>query len=189
MLEEKLLPALVSLCGYFLHVSVHLSMFVDWCVPVSACVCVLVCVCVYVFACMCACVYVCVHIPVHLHTLHVMLTYQHTCPHLWSVTHWHAFTAADEHLLPQLHLWWIDGKTYVDFTRPWYAKIMPFPLNFFLPSRKQKAASLLVFLTKGGENINDSDVEIKVGACRHRLCIKWPKFPQCKRSLLSMFTK
>ena len=66
----------------------------------------------------------------------------------------------------QLHLWWIDGKTYVDFTRPWYAKIMPFPLNFFLPGRKQKAASLRVFLTKGGENINDSDVEAKVRACR-----------------------
>ena len=50
----------------------------------------------------------------------------------------------------------------MDFTRPWYTKIIPFPLNFFLPGRKQKAASLRVFLTKGGENISDSDVEAKV---------------------------
>ncbi|KAL8581111.1 hypothetical protein ACOMHN_033559 [Nucella lapillus] len=75
-----------------------------------------------------------------------------------------AFSAMlEEKLLPALlHLWWIDGKTYVDFTRPWYTKIIPFPLNFFLPGRKQKAASLRVFLTKGGENINDSDVEAKI---------------------------
>ncbi|KAK7116407.1 metaxin-1-like [Littorina saxatilis] len=75
-----------------------------------------------------------------------------------------AFSAMlEEKLLPALlHLWWIDGKTYVDFTRPWYNKIMPFPLNFFLPGRKQKAASLRVFLTKGGENINNSDVEAKI---------------------------
>ena len=135
--------------------------------------CLCVCVCVYVCACMFACVYVCVHIPVHLHTLHVMLTYQHTPVHTYCQLHTDMRSQQLMNtFLPQLHLWWIDGKTYVDFTRPWYAKIMPFPLNFFLPSRKQKAASLLVFLTKGGENINDSDVEIKVGACRHRLCIK-----------------
>ncbi|XP_025076711.1 metaxin-1-like [Pomacea canaliculata] len=69
----------------------------------------------------------------------------------------------EEKLLPAiLHLWWVDGKTFVDFTRPWYAKVVPFPLNFFLPSQKQKAASLRVFLTKGGENISDSDVEVKI---------------------------
>ncbi|XP_076443339.1 metaxin-1-like [Babylonia areolata] len=69
----------------------------------------------------------------------------------------------EEKLLPALlHLWWIDSKTYVDFTRPWYTKIIPFPLNFFLPGRRQKAASMRVFLTKGGENINDSDVEAKI---------------------------
>ncbi|KAK7480011.1 hypothetical protein BaRGS_00028744 [Batillaria attramentaria] len=69
----------------------------------------------------------------------------------------------EEKLLPALlHLWWIDGRTYVDFTRPWYTRMIPFPLNFFVPGRKQKAASLRVFLTKGGENITDSDVETKI---------------------------
>jgi metaxin len=67
----------------------------------------------------------------------------------------------------QLHLWWIDGKTYCDFTRPWYAKIMPFPFNFFMPGRQQKEANLRVFLTKGGDNINDSDVETKVALFIH----------------------
>ncbi|XP_046357275.1 metaxin-1-like isoform X1 [Haliotis cracherodii] len=69
----------------------------------------------------------------------------------------------EEKLLPAvLHLWWIDGKTFTDFTRPWYARIIPFPLNFYVPGRKQKDANLRVFLSKGGENVTDSEVEGKI---------------------------
>ncbi|KAK6179201.1 hypothetical protein SNE40_011616 [Patella caerulea] len=69
----------------------------------------------------------------------------------------------EEKLLPAiLHLWWIDGKTFVDFTRPWYTKVLPFPLNFFIPGQKQKQASLRVSLTKGGTNVSDTELEAKI---------------------------
>uniref|UniRef100_A0A670YN12 Metaxin n=1 Tax=Pseudonaja textilis TaxID=8673 RepID=A0A670YN12_PSETE len=42
-------------------------------------------------------------------------------------------------LLPMLiHTFWVDAKNYVEHTRKWYAEAIPFPLNFFLPSRMQK---------------------------------------------------
>ncbi|ESO88232.1 hypothetical protein LOTGIDRAFT_234567 [Lottia gigantea] len=69
----------------------------------------------------------------------------------------------EEKLLPAiLHLWWVDNKTYSDFTRPWYAKVLPFPLNFFIPDQIQKKASMRVTLTKGGSNVTDSELEAKI---------------------------
>ncbi|KAL8184502.1 UNVERIFIED_CONTAM: metaxin 1 [Gekko kuhli] len=42
-------------------------------------------------------------------------------------------------LLPVLiHTFWVDAKNYVEHTRKWYAKAIPFPLNFFLPVRMHK---------------------------------------------------
>uniref|UniRef100_A0A8D0HFT9 Metaxin-1 n=1 Tax=Sphenodon punctatus TaxID=8508 RepID=A0A8D0HFT9_SPHPU len=42
-------------------------------------------------------------------------------------------------LLPVLiHTFWVDAKNYVEHTRKWYAEAIPFPLNFFLPSRMHK---------------------------------------------------
>ncbi|KAI8793120.1 metaxin-1 [Biomphalaria glabrata] len=75
-----------------------------------------------------------------------------------------AFSAMlEEKLLPALlHLWWIDDKTYVDITRPWYAKAVPFPLSLFIPHQKQKRAELRVLLTKGGDHITDAETESKV---------------------------
>ncbi|KAL5004858.1 hypothetical protein ScPMuIL_018314 [Solemya velum] len=70
----------------------------------------------------------------------------------------------EEKLLPALlHSWWIDGKTYVDVTRPWYAKAAPFPLNFFLPGQKQRQASDRVYTSKGiGENVLDTEIDAKI---------------------------
>ncbi|XP_041362963.1 metaxin-1-like [Gigantopelta aegis] len=69
----------------------------------------------------------------------------------------------EEKLLPAiLHLWWIDSKTFVDVTRPWYAKIVPFPLNFYVPGRMQKEAWMRVFLPNNGANITTSEVEAKI---------------------------
>lgn len=39
-----------------------------------------------------------------------------------------------------LFLWWVDGKNYTELTRPWYAKALAFPLNYFLPGQMQRAA-------------------------------------------------
>ncbi|XP_005088908.1 metaxin-1 [Aplysia californica] len=75
-----------------------------------------------------------------------------------------AFSAMlEEKLLPALlHLWWMDDKTFVDVTRPWYSRVIPFPLNFFLPRRTQKKAEMRVTLTKGNEFITDVETEAKV---------------------------
>ncbi|GFN75389.1 metaxin-1 [Plakobranchus ocellatus] len=75
-----------------------------------------------------------------------------------------AFSALlEEKLLPALlHLWWMDDKTFIDVTRPWYSRAIPFPLSLFLPGRTQKKAELRVNLTKGGENISEMETETKV---------------------------
>ncbi|XP_069040932.1 metaxin-1a isoform X2 [Lepisosteus oculatus] len=42
----------------------------------------------------------------------------------------------EQKLLPALiYAQWVDSKNYVDVTRRWYAENIPFPLNFYLPSR------------------------------------------------------
>ncbi|BFZ01007.1 hypothetical protein BsWGS_04046 [Bradybaena similaris] len=75
-----------------------------------------------------------------------------------------AFSAMlEERLLPALlHLWWMDDKTFIDVTRPWYASAIPFPFSLFHPRRKQKKAELRVLLTKGGDYITDAETEAKV---------------------------
>ncbi|RUS72771.1 hypothetical protein EGW08_019471 [Elysia chlorotica] len=75
-----------------------------------------------------------------------------------------AFSALlEEKLLPALlHLWWMDDKTFIDVTRPWYSRAIPFPLSLFLPGRTQKKAELRVNLTKGGEYISEMETEAKV---------------------------
>ncbi|CAG5121333.1 unnamed protein product [Candidula unifasciata] len=75
-----------------------------------------------------------------------------------------AFSALlEEKLLPALlQLWWVDDKTFVDVTRPWYASAVPFPLSLFHPRSKQKKAELRVLLTKGGDHISELEKEAKV---------------------------
>ncbi|XP_064608299.1 metaxin-1-like [Liolophura sinensis] len=69
----------------------------------------------------------------------------------------------EEKLLPAvLHSWWMDGKNYVDLTRPWYAKAAPFPLNFYIPGKLQRRAESRIFLAKRTDNLNDADIEGKI---------------------------
>lgn len=50
-----------------------------------------------------------------------------------------------EKLVPALQfVWWIDAKNFVEFTRPVYAKLLPFPLNFYYPGQYEKAAKQLI---------------------------------------------
>ncbi|KAJ8304791.1 hypothetical protein KUTeg_018374, partial [Tegillarca granosa] len=44
-----------------------------------------------------------------------------------------------------LHTWWVDDTTYRDVTRPWFAKAIPFPYNFFIPWKTQRSASFYVY--------------------------------------------
>ncbi|KAI9555759.1 Metaxin-1 [Daphnia sinensis] len=49
-----------------------------------------------------------------------------------------------EKLVPALQfVWWIDSKNFVEFTRPLYAKLLPFPLNFYYPGQYEKHAKQL----------------------------------------------
>lgn len=50
-----------------------------------------------------------------------------------------------EKLVPAMQfIWWIDGKNFVEFSRPLYAKLLPFPLNFYYPGQYEKHAKQLV---------------------------------------------
>lgn len=50
-----------------------------------------------------------------------------------------------EKLVPALQfVWWIDAKNFVEFTRPVYAKLLPFPLNFYYPGQYEKGAKQLI---------------------------------------------
>ncbi|XKL63990.1 hypothetical protein PGB90_006354 [Kerria lacca] len=31
------------------------------------------------------------------------------------------------------YIWWIDKKNYIEMTRPWYSKVIPFPFNYYYP--------------------------------------------------------
>lgn len=49
-----------------------------------------------------------------------------------------------EKLVPALQfVWWIDSKNFIEFTRPLYAKLLPFPLNFYYPGQYEKHAKQL----------------------------------------------
>ncbi|XP_043277962.1 metaxin-1 isoform X2 [Venturia canescens] len=50
-----------------------------------------------------------------------------------------------EKLYPALQfIWWIDQKNFNELIRPWYAKAVPFPFNFWYPARYEKAAHNLM---------------------------------------------
>jgi len=50
-----------------------------------------------------------------------------------------------EKLSPALKfVWWMDAKNFVEFSRPLYAKLLPFPLNFYYPGQYEKHAKHLL---------------------------------------------
>ena len=50
-----------------------------------------------------------------------------------------------EKLAPALeYIWWVDGKNFVEFSRPTYAKCLPFPLNFYYPGKYENHAKELI---------------------------------------------
>jgi len=52
----------------------------------------------------------------------------------------------NEKLNPALkYVWWMDAKNFVEFSRPLYAKLLPFPTNFYYPGQYEKHAKQLLF--------------------------------------------
>ncbi|KAF7996218.1 hypothetical protein HCN44_001850 [Aphidius gifuensis] len=50
-----------------------------------------------------------------------------------------------ESLYPAMqYIWWIDQKNFTELMRPWYAKAIPFPLNFYYPSQYEKQAQAMM---------------------------------------------
>lgn len=51
------------------------------------------------------------------------------------------------------YIWWIDSKNYNKFTKPWFVKAMPVPLNLVYPIyRRQRARALIESLFEECEN-------------------------------------
>ncbi|XP_069673119.1 metaxin-1 isoform X2 [Periplaneta americana] len=38
------------------------------------------------------------------------------------------------------YVWWVDTKNYVELIRPWYAKALPLPYNYYYPGRYEREA-------------------------------------------------
>ncbi|KAI0235428.1 Metaxin-1 [Lamellibrachia satsuma] len=75
-----------------------------------------------------------------------------------------AFSALiEEKLMPALeYMWWVETKTYVDITRPWYVQALPFLLKFYLPTSRQRATENRARYCKGHELMTDSELENKL---------------------------
>ncbi|XP_032686554.1 metaxin-1 isoform X3 [Odontomachus brunneus] len=71
-----------------------------------------------------------------------------------------------EKLNPALqYIWWIDKKNLDELVRPWYCKALPFPLNFYYPSKfERQAQSLIQSLYPMEDNINIIENEVYVEA-------------------------
>ncbi|KAK2160555.1 hypothetical protein NP493_1636g00014 [Ridgeia piscesae] len=89
-----------------------------------------------------------------------------------------AFAALiEDKLMPALdYMWWVETKTYVDLTRPWYVKALPFLLKLYLPSARQRATENRARFCKGHELMSDTDLENKLykeaKECMNLLSIK-----------------
>lgn len=62
----------------------------------------------------------------------------------------------------QLYVWWIDGRNYCELTRPWYAKVLRLPLNYFLPGHQQRAAQETIDNLWSSDLIEDNQKETAV---------------------------
>ncbi|KAK7869943.1 hypothetical protein R5R35_013720 [Gryllus longicercus] len=50
-----------------------------------------------------------------------------------------------ERLHPALqYVWWVDRKNYLELSRPWYAKSLPFPYNYYYPGRYERDAKKIM---------------------------------------------
>ncbi|KAG1651381.1 Metaxin-1 [Nymphon striatum] len=65
-----------------------------------------------------------------------------------------------EELYPSLlYTWWLDSKNYVEFTRPWYARALPFPHNFYIPGKMRNSSEAVVKSTFKVEFSEESDLQ------------------------------
>lgn len=77
-----------------------------------------------------------------------------------------AYTAMiEEKLSPALlHLWWVDKASYPEVTKPWYMKVMPFPLNYYMSYKKNKTLEDRLVTSHITEHHSKSEREAKIYA-------------------------
>ncbi|KFM58101.1 Metaxin-1, partial [Stegodyphus mimosarum] len=61
-----------------------------------------------------------------------------------------------------LYIWWVDNQNYCELTRPWYAKVLRFPLNYFLPGHQQRAAQNTIDNLWNSDLIEESQKETAI---------------------------
>lgn len=66
-------------------------------------------------------------------------------------------------------IWWVDEKNYIDFSRPWYAKALPLPYNYYYPGKYEKQAKKLMTALYG--DIEYAAIEANVYAEAERCLI------------------
>ena len=59
-------------------------------------------------------------------------------------------------------MWWVDTKTYVELTRPWFAKVLPFPLSMYILVKTRNHFISRIEATKGGDMVTESEIETMV---------------------------
>ncbi|XP_054756662.2 metaxin-1-like [Lytechinus pictus] len=65
----------------------------------------------------------------------------------------------EEKLLPALqYTWWVDAKNYTEFSRPWFAKTIHFPFNYFIPGQLQRIAESSLEAKRGGLHLLDGEL-------------------------------
>lgn len=69
----------------------------------------------------------------------------------------------EERLLPALqYTWWVDAKNYTELSRPWYARAIQFPLNYFIPGQLQRSAESKLEASRGGDHLQDGELSRRV---------------------------
>ncbi|XP_072166804.1 metaxin-1-like [Diadema setosum] len=69
----------------------------------------------------------------------------------------------EEKLLPALlHMWWMDARNYVELSRPWFAKAVHFPFNYFIPGQLQRSAETKLEVIRGGQHLEDGELAARV---------------------------
>lgn len=61
-----------------------------------------------------------------------------------------------------LYAFWVDKKNYDSFTRPWYAKSLPFYYRWFVPLRMQSKAQGRIFSLFDLDRLSEEELELKV---------------------------
>jgi len=61
-----------------------------------------------------------------------------------------------------LYAFWVDKKNYDSFTRPWYARSLPFYYRWFIPLRMQGKAQGRIFSLYDMERISEEELETQV---------------------------